>query len=72
MELQAQENHLFYNCIKDAYKDSNLNYNLKVERTLYSKRPKPQDSFDQSGMNAELPTPRTESVNDFETPRVRI
>lgn len=58
MELQAQENHLFYNCIKDAYRDSNLNYNLKVERTLYSKRPKPQDSLDQSGLNAEIPTPK--------------
>ena len=58
IELQAQESHLFYTDIKEAYKDANLTYDSKVERILYSKVTKPQGAFDQSGLATESPTPK--------------
>src|SRR3989338_1047992 len=57
-EIQASENHLFYKDVKEAYKDSKLNYDSKVERVLYLKLPEPKDTFERSGLISELPKPK--------------
>lgn len=57
-QIHASEIHPFYKYIKKAYKDSKLLYNSKVERVLYSKLPEPQDTFERSGLEYELPNPK--------------
>jgi hypothetical protein len=56
--IQAYENHPFYNDVKEAYKESKLTYDSKVERILYRKLPAPQDEFERSGLGSEIPKPR--------------
>lgn len=56
--IQASENHPFYKDIKEAYKDSKLNYDSNVERVLYRKLPEPQEIFERSGHGSELPKPK--------------
>jgi hypothetical protein len=58
IEGLAQVSHLFYGDVKEAYKDSRLTYDSKVERILYSKLPKPQALFEQRGFSSELPKPK--------------
>lgn len=57
-KIQASEDHPFYKDIKEAYKDSKLTYDSKVESILYRKLPEPKDTFDRSGLGSELPKPR--------------
>lgn len=57
-KIQASEDHPFYKDIKEAYKDSKLPYDSKVERILNRKLPEPKDIFDRSGHGSELPKPR--------------
>ena len=51
-KIQANETHPFYSDVKEAYKESKLIYNSKVESILYRKLPKPKDIF------SELPEPK--------------
>jgi len=59
-KIQASEDHPFYKDIKEAYKDSKLTYDSKVERILYSKMPEPKDIFEQSGHGSEIPKPKSD------------
>jgi len=56
-ETHGNKNHPFYNDVKEAYGDSKLIYDSKIERILYSKLPEPKDPFDRSGLASELPKP---------------
>jgi len=54
----ANKNHLFYNEIIEAYQNSNLIYDSKIEHILYNKLPEPKDIFERTGLGSELPKPR--------------
>ena len=58
-KIQAAEDHPFFNDIKEAYKDSKLPYDSKVESILNRKLPEPKDIFDRSGHGSELPKTRS-------------
>lgn len=58
IELQASEDHPFRQDIIEAYRDSKLTYDSKIERILYSKLPQPKDIFERSGHGSELPKPK--------------
>ena len=58
VESYADKSHPFYNDVKEAYADSKLIYDSKIERILYSKLPEPKDIFERSGLGSELPKPR--------------
>lgn len=57
-KIQAAEDHPFFKDIKEAYEDSKLPYDSKVESILYRKLPEPKDIFDRSGHGSELPRTR--------------
>ena len=58
-KIHAAEVYPFYEDIKEAYEDSKLPYDSKVEGMLYRKLPEPKDIFDRSGHGSELPKTRS-------------
>jgi hypothetical protein len=57
-ESQANESDPFYSDVKEAYGISQLTYDAKVDRILYSKLPEPKEIFERSGHGSKLPDPR--------------
>jgi len=57
-KIQASEDHPFYKDIKEAYKDSKLNFDSNIERVLFRKLPEPQEIFERGGLGSELPKPK--------------
>jgi hypothetical protein len=57
-ESHANQSHLFYNDVKEAYGVSKLTYDSEIDHILYSKLPEPKGIFERSGHGSELPKPR--------------